>query len=431
MNYSLTIVIPAYNEEKAIADTISRCKDCIPLIIEQTPVQKVEVIVVNDGSKDQTEQIARSFDEVTVISFPKNRGYGAALKVGFEKSTGNLVSFLDADGTCDPKYFVSLCNLLIDENADISIGSRMNPQSQMPKIRKIGNLFYAHLINLLADTHITDSASGMRVIRKESLLEIYPLPDGLHFTPAMTTKAVLDHKLKIVEFPISYAERVGRSKLSVFEDGFRFLLVIFDITLSFRPLRFFGAISFLFFIIGLLFGLYPVEFYLRYGKVGEYMIYRLIFVIVFILTGYFLMAVGIVADRVAEIANGFNRPKRFLEAKLYWLFSSKKLLIIGPCLIMASILLNSPSLWSYLQEGKIYQHWSYCITGAFLSLLGMQTLVLGFLQRILFTLEETKRFHYLYENKKKKLIEGITVFPATENNQGPHQKAQKVYLTRK
>jgi len=412
MDYSLTIVIPAYNEEEAISETILRCRESISMIIANTPVKTVDIIVVNDGSKDRTEEIALSFDGITVISFPENRGYGAALKIGFEKSLGNLVSFLDADGTCDPKYLVDLCNILIKEKADIAIGSRMNEQSQMPCLRKIGNFLFAALINFLSDAHITDAASGMRVIRKEALPDLYPLPDGLHFTPAMTARAVLNQKLKIVEVPMNYAERVGESKLSVLRDGFRFLRVICDTALSYRPLRFFGTISLLFFTIGIFFGLYPLEFYLHFRRVEDFMIYRLIFVMVAILTGYFFMAIGIAADRIAEISNGMERAKGFLESALYWLFSPRKLLVLGPCLIIGSIILNAPSFYSYILEGKIYQHWSYCITGAFLALLGMHTIALGILQRILCTIQETKRFRLWYQIHKNQIDVDIKIFPA-------------------
>ena len=187
----LSIVIPAYNEEEAIAAIIRRFLAERENIVRETPVEDVEVIVVNDGSQDRTAEIARQFQDISLITYEKKRGYGAAIKSGFEKATGTLVAFLDADGTCDPHYFIDMCTKLIKEDADIVIGSRMTAESKMPAIRKVGNLFYAALINLLGSSTITDSASGMRVIKKSSLTKLYPLPDGLHFTPAMSCRAVL------------------------------------------------------------------------------------------------------------------------------------------------------------------------------------------------------------------------------------------------
>ena len=199
-----SIIIPAYNEEDAIADIIKRCLVERDNIVRKTPVEEVEIIVVNDGSHDKTAEIAEQFKEISLVSYTKNRGYGAAIKSGFEKARGEIVSFLDADGTCDPKYFIDMCNKLIKEDADIVIGSRMTKESKMPKIRRVGNLFYVALINLLGNTSITDSASGMRVIRKSSLKKIYPLPDGRHFTPAMSCRAVLDNEIRILEIPMRY-----------------------------------------------------------------------------------------------------------------------------------------------------------------------------------------------------------------------------------
>ena len=162
----LSIIIPAYNEEDAIADIIKRCLKERENIVRETPVEEVEIIVVNDGSHDKTLEIAEQFKEISLVSYARNRGYGAAIKSGFEKAKGTIVSFLDADGTCDPHFFIEMCNKLIKKDADVVIGSRMTKESKMPIIRRAGNLFYVALINLLGSAKITDSASGMRVIKK-------------------------------------------------------------------------------------------------------------------------------------------------------------------------------------------------------------------------------------------------------------------------
>lgn len=107
-HHSLTIVIPALNEEEAIGDTISRCLDKSNYIKQEAGLAGVEVIVVSDGSTDRTVEIARGFSEVKVIEFEQNRGYGAAIKEGWRQGSGTLVGFLDADGTCDPSYFADM-----------------------------------------------------------------------------------------------------------------------------------------------------------------------------------------------------------------------------------------------------------------------------------------------------------------------------------
>src|SRR5439155_971566 len=127
----------------------------------------------SDGSTDRTVQIAQEFAKrepaVTVIVFEKNRGYGAAIKEGFARGSGDLVAFLDADGTCDPNYFGEFCCALQMEQAALVLGSRMGPGTEMPRLRRIGNHMYAFLLGILSGRAVTDTASGMRVVNREAL----------------------------------------------------------------------------------------------------------------------------------------------------------------------------------------------------------------------------------------------------------------------
>jgi len=387
---SLSIIIPAYNEENAIAEIIERCLREREHIVRETPVEEVEIIVVNDGSQDNTVKIAKQFKEISLINFKRNRGYGAAIKSGFERAKGDIVSFLDADGTCDPKFFTEMCNTLIEEDADIVIGSRMTSESRMPKIRRVGNLFYATLINLLGSATITDAASGMRVIKKTSLPEIYPLPDGLHFTPAMSCRAVLDRDIKILEIPMRYEERIGASKLGVIQDGIRFLQTIIDIALTYEPFKFFGITGIIFFLVGFFYGLYPIVYYMRFTLVPDYMIYRLITVMICIVTSFTLFTLGIISDEVTDLIHKDVKRKRLFKPLIYGLLSQRKLMLFGIVSILSGIALNYKTILEYVTTGLIYVPWVYVVTGAFLVLIGCQTLALGVLRRILGLLRESK-----------------------------------------
>ena len=125
--------------------------------------------------------------------------------------------------------------------------------SEMPLVRRVGNLFFASLLNLVGCASISDSASGQRVLRREVLPQLYPLPDGLNFTPAMSTRA-LHENIKMVEVPIPYKERLGRSKLSVVHDGLRFLHAIVWTSLTYNPVRIFGGVGLLLLLMGVLLG---------------------------------------------------------------------------------------------------------------------------------------------------------------------------------
>lgn len=248
----LSVIIPAYNEEDGIAEIVERVLASVPSI-QAAGVSEVECIVVDDGSRDRTAEIAGQYP-IRLIRQP-NRGYGGAIKTGFRHARGDLLAFLDADGTYPPEHFADLCRPALN-GAELVIGSRMaGAKSEMPLVRRVGNLFFASLLNVVGCANVSDSASGMRVLRRDTLPQLYPLPDGLNFTPAMSTRA-LHEGVNMVEVPIPYKERLGRSKLSVVRDGLRFLHAIVWTTLTYNPVRIFGGMGFLLLMLGLLLGVF-------------------------------------------------------------------------------------------------------------------------------------------------------------------------------
>jgi glycosyltransferase involved in cell wall biosynthesis len=238
---TLSVVIPAYNEEDGIAAIVERVLAIEPALVP-VGIDRLECIVVDDGSRDRTGEIVERYTPRVRLIRQANRGYGGALKAGFNAARGELLAFLDADSTYPPEYFPQLCASAV-AGADLVIGSRMaGASSEMPLVRRVGNTIFASLLSLVAGVRISDSASGQRVIRREVLPLLYPLPDTLDFTPAMSTRA-LHEGLRVVEVPIPYRERSGRSTLSVVRDGLRFFKSIVWTALTYNPVRIFGGVG--------------------------------------------------------------------------------------------------------------------------------------------------------------------------------------------
>lgn len=373
---SLTIVIPALNEEEAIGHTLERCLAARESIKKNTPIEEIEIVVVSDGSTDRTAEIARSYDSVKVIAYEKNRGYGAAIRLGFASASGELVCFMDADGTCDPEYFTHLCNAAIHGPADMVLGSRMHKESRMPGIRRVGNRIYAALVSYLSGKRIDDTATGMRVLRKSVLSKLYPLPTGLHFTPAMTFRALVAD-LAVVEVPMPYHERTGRSKLNVFRDGLRFFLAILEIALCFCPLKFFGGMSALLFAAALLYGIGPAWDFATKGVFPDNFLYRQIAISGFVLSSLLVLSIGVVAERVAAALKGNDRSHSLLGRIVLAVCSTRKMLIAGCLFILFGIVLNFGGLTEYFRTRHVSYHWGFLSMGSLVVLAGLQFAAMG------------------------------------------------------
>ena len=379
----LTIVIPALNEEEAIGDTLRRTREARAFICANSPVSDVDIVVVSDGSTDRTEEIAKGFDDVTVLVFEKNRGYGAAIKCGFEHGRGDLVSFLDADGTCDPKTFAELCRALDEQQADLVLGSRMGPDSEMPLVRTIGNRIFAWILGALSKRVVQDTASGMRVIRRDALDSLYPLPDGLHFTPAMSARALLEDKLRLVEVPMPYSERVGRSKLSVVKDGVRFLSVILRAAVAYRPSRPLLLGAGLLGLGTLAVAFQPVSYWLSHGELRETMIYRVMLASLLGTLSAVVVCSALVSERVAALVHRRPIASLGVTGQLGRLLSrgTRRWGIVG--LLAAAILSSSPGMLQYLSTGQVAMHWSRAMLSSLLVIVAVMLGITSFLIHML------------------------------------------------
>ena len=353
----LLIAIPALNEEQSIHSTIQRCLEAKPEILRTSPVTEVEVTVVSDGSTDRTVERAREFGSlINLIEFTQNQGYGAAIMQAWSTSPADLLGFLDADGTCDPQFFATLCNRLVEQEADVALGCRLNAQSQMPLVRRIGNRIFAGLLSLFSSKTVRDTASGMRVVRRAALRHLYPLPSGLHFTPAMSARAMLSDATRIIEVDMPYAEREGESKLRVVRDGLRFLRVIFENALLYKSGRLlFWAAGFSF-AVGVVLMLRPLVWYLETRTVAEWMIYRFL---VSALTGQIavlLWGASVVSARIGAIA--MQEEIRETRTPFSGWLRGVGFLMAAAVLVGAGVALVWPSAAQLWRTGHTSVHWS-------------------------------------------------------------------------
>jgi glycosyltransferase involved in cell wall biosynthesis len=383
---TLSVVIPAYNEEDGIATIMNRVLAVRPDLAKAN-VAEMELLIVNDGSRDRTAEIAQEIANQTtgvrVISHPVNRGYGAALKTGFAQAKGELIGFLDADGTYPPEYFPLLCQKALN-GSDLVIGSRMAGEaSEMPITRRIGNVFFAGMISLLGGQRITDSASGMRVFKREVLERVYPLPDGLNLTPIMSTRAIHE-KIAMTEVAIPYSERVGRSKLSVVRDGSMYVQSITWTVLTYNPVRILGILGLfgvglaLLITLGLLIA--RLSGITTLGPWGVAAVYT---ALISAVTGISLFALGATFNYLVSlfyqepIRQGlFGKPifKDPLEKHFGW---------IGAVTLVAGFGLGLVSLVLGISGWEVSRLWLYLLGAAMLTLVGVQLMLYWILMRVL------------------------------------------------
>jgi len=231
----VTVVVPAYNEERGIegvVDRLSKLDLGVPL----------EVLVVDDGSNDGTAAVLTTLEQrypkLRVLRHHVNRGYGAALKTGFAAARHRVVMITDADGTY-PEERVPDLLARIDDGAEMVVGARRGADVHIPLVRRPAKAVLRALASYLAGTPIPDLNSGLRAFRRELVLRYRPiLPDGFSFTTTITLASLTNgHRVDYVD--ISYAHREGRSKIKPIRDTLGFTALIIRTVMYFNPLKVF------------------------------------------------------------------------------------------------------------------------------------------------------------------------------------------------
>lgn len=233
MQHKLSLILPCLNEAEAIPRVLKKLLDSREEILARSDVNELEVIVVNDGSTDDSLERLQAFsNDISIVSHARCEGYGTALKTGFEAATGDLLGFYDLDDTCQPLDIIPMLNALTRDNMGLVCGNRLQNDTQMPMTRWIGNTIYKSITGFLLNYPVGDCCSGYRVFHaryKRQFIE--QLPEDLNFSLAMTI-SFLRQKQNYLEVPIRYRERLGPSKLNPFIHGPIFLATLLKFCLS-------------------------------------------------------------------------------------------------------------------------------------------------------------------------------------------------------
>lgn len=284
-----SLVVPAYNEEKGL-----------PLVIKEYKEWVDEILVVDDGSTDDTLAAGQKCinDKVKLFKHKVNSGKVAALRTGVEHASGDIIIFTDADCTYPARYVPDLIRE-IDKGADLVLGARLQNRDNIPAFNRLGNNIFSFLATYISCMRIKDSQTGLRAFKREMFDKLDVKAKGLEFETKMTVRAA---KLgyKIVEIPIEYRERVGKSKLNPFKDGVRMLTALLSVAYAETSLlsKMILLPSILFILIGLVTGFISIYEKITIGVILHE--YYPIFTAFLILVGVQLISLGLIIDYLTK-----------------------------------------------------------------------------------------------------------------------------------
>ena len=281
MNQKISIVLPAKNEADGLQQLLPRLKTGFP---------DAEIIVVNDGSTDDTVAICEQH-AVRVVNHVYSMGNGAAIKTGARNAAGNILVCMDADGQHDPEDIQRLIDM-IERGYDMAVGARQL-DTHASLTRRLGNTIFNKLASMMTTYEVKDLTSGFRAVRTRHFLNIlYLLPNKFSY-PTTSTMAFFRSGLSVGYVPIKAGSRNQGSKshIRVFHDGLRFLIIILKIGALFSPMRFFLPISAALFATGLAYYGYT---YARWGTLTNMSA-------ILFLSSLLTFLIGIVSEQISAL----------------------------------------------------------------------------------------------------------------------------------
>lgn len=291
---SCGIVVPVYNEESVIEDTLSRLRKVTATIPDWT----FELICVDDGSSDKSGHVLANIPDITFLSHEANRGYGAALRTGLNNCDHEWVFIVDADAT----YPIEDLPVLIKEitgRVAMVVGARRGQGITLSPFRRLARWILRKMTHILTGTMVPDLNSGMRIFKHRLYREFKTLlPLGFSFTTTLTMAALYSN-YKIIYVPINYAQRVGKSNIKPVKDFFGFVMLILRIATYFEPMRFFLPLAFGTMALGFF---KAFRDFILLGQIGP------LAVIVFLM-GVQIFVTGIIAEVIVRRTGGGSESR--------------------------------------------------------------------------------------------------------------------------
>lgn len=280
--HALTILIPAYNEAETLRTLLPQLHGLYP---------EAEILVVDDGSTDVTAQVAQA-NGARAVRHPYNKGNGAAIKTGLRNATGEAVVIFDADGQHDPRTIRQLLDGLAEY--DLVVAAR-GARSETAFGRRIYHFFLNAFATYITDRPILDATSGFRAARRAALMQfIHLLPNGFS-TPVTTTLAFIKAGYSVQFIPTTMFKRAGgQSKISPFNDGVRFFLIIFRMITLFAPMKVFFPTSLTFIALSILYTLFDMTF-----VVGRLHVTNT--AVLLATMGILIFLIGLVSEQIAAL----------------------------------------------------------------------------------------------------------------------------------
>ncbi len=265
----LSVVIPCFNEGQGISQTITELHTTLAGV---KTFSGYEIIVVDDGSTDNTAEVLRGCPAIEILTHDTNSGYGASLKTGISKAQYDTVCIIDADGTYPIKAIPELLNKFYNNNFDMVVGARTGASVAIPSIRKPAKWCLKQLARFITGKDIPDLNSGLRIFKRSVVLKFFPvLPDGFSFTTTITI-GMLESKYKVSYVPIDYFRRIGSSKIRPIYDTLNFTMLVLRMALYFAPAKIFLPVSVFFVFLAIAWGVFSFTVLGRFADVSTIVI---------------------------------------------------------------------------------------------------------------------------------------------------------------